>query len=211
MDSMNLPSSSSKSEPLNGLPPVILVPGFRDTGAKMKPLERYLRQRNREAYACTLTPSSGEIGIDRMAKQVQQFIECTCPTAPRVDLVGFSMGGLVCRYYLQRLNGLARVRRFVTISTPHRGSVLAWFVSNDACRQMRPGSAFLKDLQQDEHHLASVGFTSFWTPLDLMILPARSSVLEVARCRRVLCMAHPLMVWENRCLRLVNEVLSAPA
>ena len=198
---MNLPQAPCSR------PPVVLLAGYRDTGSKMARLGRCLRQRGREAHICAVSPSDGRVGIEVLAGQLETFVAQTLPSGSSFDLVGFSMGGLICRYYLQRLSGLQRVRKFVSVASPHRGSFWARFVNSPACRQMRPGSAFLKDLESDEHRLAEVGFVSFWTPWDLMILPARSSAIDAAQCRRLFCVAHPLMVLEPRCARAVVDVL----
>lgn len=187
--------------------PVVLLHGFCDDASKMERLAGYLRSRGREAYPLTLAPSSGEVGLDSLAAQLKTLIERTFSPGVLVDLVGFSMGGLICRYYLQRLAGLDRVRRFVSISTPHRGSLLAWFVSNPGCRQMRPGSRFLRDLALDAERLAAVGFTSLWTPLDLMVLPPNSSVVSQARCKSIWCVGHALMVCHRRSFQAVETAL----
>jgi pimeloyl-ACP methyl ester carboxylesterase len=47
-----------------------------------------------------------------------------------ISLIGHSMGGLICRYYLESGDydgrpGFAAVRRLLTLGTPHRGSPLA--------------------------------------------------------------------------------------
>jgi triacylglycerol esterase/lipase EstA (alpha/beta hydrolase family) len=47
-----------------------------------------------------------------------------------VTLIGHSMGGLVCRFYLESgsfttRTGFSRVRNLVTLGTPHRGAPLA--------------------------------------------------------------------------------------
>ena len=47
--------------------------------------------------------------------------------APKVDLVGHSMGGLIITGYLQRKGRAARVGKVVTLATPYRGSVEAPF------------------------------------------------------------------------------------
>jgi pimeloyl-ACP methyl ester carboxylesterase len=47
--------------------------------------------------------------------------------APKVDLVGHSMGGLIITGYLQRKGRAARVGKVVTLETPFRGSVEAPF------------------------------------------------------------------------------------
>ncbi|MFI0446905.1 esterase/lipase family protein [Actinomadura sp. 6N118] len=68
-----------------------------------------------------------------------------------VDVVAFSMGGLVIR------NAIARVKRghagfpsslyvedVVTLGTPHRGSDAAYLCGTNQCKQLRPTSAHLK-------------------------------------------------------------------
>ena len=58
--------------------------------------------------------------------------------AGRVDLVGHSMGGLVSRRYLAD-GGWARVRKLVTVATPHEGSPFAaWFAY--FARAKQPGT-----------------------------------------------------------------------
>ncbi len=72
---------------------------------------------------------------------------------------------------------------------------------------MRPGSPFLRDLARDADALRRVHFVSLWTPLDLIILPARSSVVATGDCRRVWCAAHPLMVLQPSCQQAVALAL----
>jgi triacylglycerol lipase len=187
--------------------PVILVHGFKDTGRKLEWMARHLRREGWDVRTVTLSPSWGQVGIDVLAKQLDDFIRTNfCDDQP-LDLVGFSMGGLVCRYYVQRLGGLTRIRRLVTISTPHNGSQLAHLLRNTGCRQMVPNSEFLRDLNRDADTLARLQFTSVWTPLDLMILPARSSHMSVGNERRLWVIAHPLMVFQRNCIRAVAEIL----
>eukprot|EP00752_Nemacystus_decipiens_P014062 g12498.t1 len=70
-----------------------------------------------------------------------------------IDVVGISMGGLVARYMAmdghdtgKRLN----IHRLFTISTPHQGATWAMLPSANAKQtKMRPGSAFLADLNSD--------------------------------------------------------------
>lgn len=187
--------------------PVLLIHGLKDTAWKMRHIERHLQNAGWEVHSLTVAPSWGQIGLDALAGQIQSYVKRTFGAGRRFDLVGFSMGGLVSRYYLQRLGGLDRVDRFVSISAPLRGSWLAWLIPNAGCRQMRPGSAFLRDLDSDLDRLNRIQFTSFWTPLDLIIVPATSSILPPAKCHRVWSLAHPLMVWEPRMLRLIEQAL----
>ncbi|MCE9610593.1 MAG: triacylglycerol lipase [Chthoniobacter sp.] len=197
--------SAAETAPRN---PVLLIHGIKDDARKMEPMARHLRAQGWDAKTMSFRPSWGQKGLDVLAGQVAQFIAENYAPDEKIDLVAFSMGGLVTRYYLQRLGGLDRVQRYVTLSTPHRGTLLAYFLPNDGCRQMRPGSAFLRDLASDAHRLAPLDFTSFWTPLDTIIVPPRSSVIPQARNERMVIAAHPLMVWQPVMHRAVATALS---
>ena len=50
------------------------------------------------------------------------------------------MGGLIARYYVQRLGGDARVHTLVTLGTPHGGTAAAYLVPHRLARQLRPDS-----------------------------------------------------------------------
>ncbi len=61
---------------------------------------------------------------DTRARVVAERVERLIRHHPRerIDLVGHSEGGLIGRYYVQKLNGAHRVRHLVTLGTPHRGT-----------------------------------------------------------------------------------------
>jgi len=187
---------------------VILVHGIIDDARKMELMARSLRRQGRIAHTVSLTPSTGRLGLDELAKQLDEFVHLKIPEGQKFDLVAFSMGGLVCRYYAQRLGGLSRLDHLITLATPHRGTWMAYGAWNRGCRQMRPNSDFLRDLNSDIHTLDRIKFTSIWTPLDLMIIPATSSRTGVGREIRIWMPAHPLMVWHPACHRAVARCLS---
>ena len=74
--------------------------------------------------------------------------------------------------------------------------------------QLRPGSAFLRNLNRDAQVLDRVRFTTIWTPLDLMVLPAASSRMPVGAETKLWVPFHPLMVWLQSCHRAVAVALS---
>lgn len=173
-------------------------------------MERYLAKRGFTVHAIDLVPNDGRAPIEALAGQVEAFVEARIPAGSPLDLVGFSMGGVVSRYYLQRLGGLERVRRFVSISAPHHGTLTAHLRRLPGALQMRPNSAFLRDLDSDVRTLERIDVTSIWTPLDLMILPSDSSRLPVGREVLVAAPLHALMLHDPRSLRAVADALSAP-
>lgn len=186
---------------------VVLVHGFKDSASKMEKMARALREQGWMVYTPTLSPSFGQAGLDELAGELAVFIDTAFRPAEKFDLVGFSMGGLICRYYLQRMNGMPRVGRLITLGTPHHGSLWAWLVPNAGCRQMRPGSDFLNGLNCDIGRLKKIRFTSVWTPLDLMILPSASSKTGVGREMKLWVPIHPMLVCSPRSIKVVAELL----
>lgn len=190
--------------------PVVLVHGITDTFAIFKPMTQQLERSGWQVYSLDLIPSNGDCELDQLAKQLAAFIEHTIPAGQSIDLVGFSMGGLVSRYYVQRLGGIDRVMRFITISAPHNGTIAAHLSLRPGCLQMRPNSSFLKDLNRDVKMLDRINFTSIWTPLDGIIIPAHSSVLPVGEAIQINVPLHAWMVSDKRAIALVSETLRKP-
>jgi triacylglycerol lipase len=189
--------------------PVVLVHGIFDTSKIFDRMVSWLRTSGLRPLALNLIPSSGALGLDELAAQVGEFADRHLSPSEHFDLVGFSMGGLVSRYYVQRLRGIERVRRLITISTPHHGTFSAYALGNRGSRQMRPGSDFLRELNRDAALLERVRLASIWTPLDLMILPANSSRLGVGEEFSIPVALHPWMLRSKRVLEVVARLLRA--
>ena len=194
----------------NNRNPVVLVHGIIRTSSVFRTLAPYLIQQGWSVYLIDLTPNNATLPLEEMAAQVRDFINKTFPPEQPIDLVGLSMGGLVTRYYVQRLGGMNRVQRFITISSPNQGTWLAYFWHSHACVQMRPGSVFLEDLNQDAQMLECINFTSLWTPWDFIIIPARNSQMPVGRDVKLSVFAHALMVVNPRSLAAIVAALSEP-
>jgi triacylglycerol lipase len=190
------------------LRPVILVHGIHSDGGCMRRLEKHLRSQGRIVFSPSLRPCTGRAPIEELAAQLASFADRNLPRR-KFDLVGFSMGGLVSRYYVQRLGGLERVEHFVTMATPHQGTKMAWLHPGRApgVVQMRPRSQFLLDLDRDADVLRQIKFTSFYTPLDTIVVPARSSAMPQARNISMLASIHPSFLLEKRCLRAIGRAL----
>ena len=190
--------------------PVLLVHGLNDTGAVFCKMAPYLTHLGWYVYDLDLIPCNGDAKLDHLAGQVSYYINNKFHPEQPIDIVGFSMGGIVSRYYIQRLGGINRVQRFITIASPHRGTFAAYASTRPGCIQMRPESEFLLDLNRDLTMLEKLNFTSIWTPLDLMIVPANSSQLPVGKDVQVLAATHPLMLTDNRSLQAVAMALTEP-
>ncbi|MBE9126204.1 MULTISPECIES: esterase/lipase family protein [unclassified Coleofasciculus] len=195
---------------INNRNPVLLIHGIIRTSSVFRKMNPYLRQRGWSIYTLDLKPNNATLGLDQMAAQVADYVNRTFAPNQPIDLVGLSMGGLVTRYYVQRLGGIDRVQRYITISSPHHGTWLAYLWNRRACLQMRPDSAFLKDLNRDSKMLGRLKFTSIWTPWDFIIVPAHSSQMPVGRNVKVPVVAHASMVINSQSLQVVASALSEP-
>lgn len=190
--------------------PVVLVHGIDDTASKFNTMRGFLESQGWPTHALSLTPNDGRVGLEHLAKQLSTYIESTVDAHQPIDLIGFSMGGIVSRYYVQRLAGIQRVQRFITLASPHNGTWLAYLRNNAGAAQMRRWSTFLAELNGDVEMLSQIQFTSIWTPLDLMIVPAHSSRLPVGDNLQIPVMSHPWMVRDARCLAAIATLLSTP-
>jgi triacylglycerol lipase len=192
---------------MNNPQSVVLVHGIFHFYNIFRKMSKFLEKQGFRTFAPSLSPSTGKIGLDELARQLKTYIDENIPVGETFYLVGFSMGGLICRYYLQRLDGIKRVKRFISLSAPHSGTRMAYLLKNAGCRQMRPGSEFLKDLNSDVKRLEEMKVVSIWTPFDLSIRPAKSSHLPLGEELTFPVLLHPLMVRDKRVLRAIGHFL----
>lgn len=201
----------------SGHVPVLVVHGIWDSEERIATLTQGLIDRGLpQTRAFTFHPRDGSAPLSTLGLQVQGEVESLKQAhgVERVDLVGFSMGALVSRYYIQRLSGRDHTRRFVSISGPHHGTLMAYGLSHDGVRDMRPGSPFLRDLERHEN--AATGAANnvethvVYTPFDLTILPADSSELPGARTTKTFPVAfHRWMIKDRRVLDHVAALLTS--
>lgn len=193
--------------------PVLVAHGIWDSEQRIASLTRGLIDRGIEhVRAFTFRPRDGSAPLAVLAEQVQDHVERLCSEheVEQIDLVGFSMGALTSRYYIQRLGGRKRVRRFVSISGPQHGTLMAYGLPLAGVRDMRPGSALIQDLERDPDPWSDVQTHVIYTPFDLTILPATSSELRGARStHRIPVALHRWMIKDARVLDLTAKLLTS--
>ena len=195
--------------------PVLLVHGIWDSSRDLRALTRALRQAGApEVLPIDLKPNDGRAPLHQLAEQVGTQARELADRAGvgRVDIVGFSMGALVARVWIQRSGGREHCRRFISVSGPHHGSLWAQMGRQlPGIVDMRPHSVLLDELAQDADPWGCVRVYNYFTPLDLMILPASSSKLPgVHRERRFWVPFHRSMVRNQRVLAKIIEDLGHP-
>ncbi|MFN8440722.1 MAG: alpha/beta fold hydrolase [Caldilineaceae bacterium] len=172
-------------------------------------MARHLQTNGWQASVVSPQPSDGSVGIEVLAQSLAETIDSALSKEQPLALVGFSMGGLICRYYAQQLDQGRRTQQLITLSTPHQGTYAAYLFDRPAPLQMRPGSQFLQELNQDLSLLKKMHFTSMWTPFDLTILPAHSSRMPVGDMVQIRTLIHRFVVDDRRVWRAVAECLKS--
>ncbi len=172
---------------------VVMVHGFLNTGRLFGTLCSALDARGHACHAPTLSPRDGRLGIPDLSAKLASFIEGTVPRGAPMALVGFSMGALVARHYLQALGGARSAKAFFSIAGPHEGTRSAFLYPGLGTRQMRPGSPFLNSLSAGTGALGALPVFTYRTPLDLMILPHASSRMPTASDLVLWCPLHSLL------------------
>lgn len=161
--------------------PVLLLHGFADNRSAFAVLSRALRKRGfGMVYSLSYslrTSLTGDIpsAARELGRQVEQI--CAAANTEQVHVVGHSMGGLVARYYVQRLGGDARVHTLVTLGTPHHGTMAAYLLPVPALCQLRPHSGLVAELAAPSPGCRT-RFVAVWSELDGWIVPQRNARLD---------------------------------
>jgi hypothetical protein len=161
------------------VPPVVLLHGFVDNRSAFVLLRRTLaRGGHRRIESLNHSPLTCDIRVaaELLGRHVEDLLART--GQDRVDVVGHSLGGLIARYYVQRLGGDLRVRTLVTLGTPHSGTRVAPLAdAHPIVRQMRPHSALLEELRGPAPGCRT-RFVSFWSDLDRVMVPVETARID---------------------------------
>lgn len=179
-----------------GQDPIILLNGFSVHNDALKLMAESLRRDGFTVFVPEL-PNNAMDEIDETAKYVAAYVEEVRRRtgARKVDLIGYSEGGLVARAYAKWYGGDKAVDSSISLGTPHTGVIaggLAQVVDSvkllkdavpEAAQQMLIGSAFLKRLNNGDLTPGNdVRYTAIFSRnWDGIVWPSQSGALEGAR------------------------------
>lgn len=193
--------------------PLVLVHGLWDTPRLFRRLEAHLAGRRSELLIPHLPHGLGFPPIERLAHRLGAVIEERYGPDQPIDLLGFSMGGVVARTWLQCAGGHRRTRRFWSVGSPQQGTLLAQLVPRRllaSIADMKLGSQLLRQLNADPRALESVACSSFYCPADLMVFPGWRAYLPTGSRQALPVWTHRQLITHPRALALLCQALLAP-
>jgi triacylglycerol lipase len=158
--------------------PIILVHGVVDNRSVFTLLRRALERRGfGRIYTLNYSPLTED--VREVAHRLERLVErvCTETGYERVHVIGHSMGGLVARYFVQRMGGDSRVHSLVTLGTPHQGTLPAHLVPHPVARQMRRDGDIARELASPAPGCRT-RFVAIWSDLDQLIIPSTAARIE---------------------------------
>lgn len=171
-----LPAPTAPAQSRSPLP-VVLVHGYLCNQRIWDAMADTLHRAGHPVMRLDLEPLF--TSIDHYAPLIEQAVTQLCRQtgAPKVALIGHSMGGLAIRAWL-RAHGSARVARVITLGTPHAGTKMAHLTPTANGDQMRWRSAWLQELGASENATTRRLMRIAITPQDNIVYPQREQVLE---------------------------------
>jgi len=158
--------------------PILLLHGLVDNRSIFTVLRRALRRRG-FGRVWTMDYHVWTHDVRVAARRLEATVEAICEETgyERIHVIGHSMGGVIARYYVQRMDGDARVHTLVTLGAPHAGTRAAHLLPRGITRQLTPGSDVIAELRAPAGSCRT-RFVSFWSDLDALISPKRSAQID---------------------------------
>jgi len=188
--------------------PVFLVHGLWNNPKLFEHLIEKIKEDKYELYRPHLPHKFGKTSLRQLAKDLDSKIKELVAPEIEIDLVGFSMGGLISRIWLQNHNGYLRTKRFFSIGTPHFGTYTAQAIPSffmPGLAEMKRGSSLLSQLNNDLTSLKMVECTSFYTKWDLMSFPGWQSKLSIGDSYDIPVLTHKELITKSTSLDVLVE------
>jgi triacylglycerol esterase/lipase EstA (alpha/beta hydrolase family) len=166
------------------LGPVLIVPGYGGDVDVLATLAKRITDSGRTVQVLDL-PNKGQGDLRAQAKLVAAAATRLRGSAPSLDVVGYSAGGVAVRLWQKDFGGAPYTRRVVTIASPHHGTELAglaYAVASQecptACQQLSEHSSLLTALNAGDETPPGPLWASIWTAYDDTVVPPSSGELK---------------------------------
>ena len=198
------------TEPPSTRRPLVLVHGLWDTPHLFRHLVDRLDVHDVPLLVPHLPHRLGAVPLRTLAQQLDDHIRRRWGDDTEVDLLGFSMGGIIGRVWLQQLGGARRTHRFVSVGSPQRGTITAqwipsWLLAGLA--DMKRGSPLLRSLNADLQSLKTLDCVSYYCRWDLMVVPGWQAHLPLGFVSSLPVLTHQQLMTHPRSLDVLLKTL----
>jgi triacylglycerol lipase len=190
--------------------PLVLVHGLLDSPAVFDRLRNELGGRRPHLLIPALPLRLGQTPVEEAADQLGRHIAAAYPGQEPLDVLGFSIGGVIARTWIQRLGGHQRTRRFLSVGSPQQGTLTARPWPRRLFKglaDLREGSALLQDLNSNLETLAAIDCHSYYSALDLAVLPGWRAVLPIGPRTMLPVATHPQLLRDRAALQPLARAL----
>jgi len=186
--------------------PIVLVHGLWNNPKLFTKLVEKIKDDRYQLYSPHLPHKLGQTSLRKLARDLDYKIKQLVGPEKDIDIVGFSMGGLISRIWLQNYNGFSRTKRFFSIGTPHYGTYTAQVIPSflmPGIAEMKRGSSLLFQLNKDLTSLKTVECISFFTKWDLMSFPGWEAKLPVGETYELPVLTHKELIINSFSLDII--------
>jgi pimeloyl-ACP methyl ester carboxylesterase len=154
--------------------PIVLVHGYSQNRVGFLRVARALRRAGLGPIFAINYP--WHLPVEKNAARLARFVDRVLAEtgAPAVDLVAHSMGGIISLVYASGPSARGKVRRLVTLASPHAGVAWRGPILGASGQDLRRGSALLSRLG---HEQVPTRVLSIYSTHDNVVHPAATSAL----------------------------------
>jgi triacylglycerol lipase len=192
--------------------PILLAHGIIDNHTVFTLMRRQLLRRGfTRIQHFSYSPLTLDVRstAERLGKEIEAL--CEESGSEQIHVIGHSLGGLIARYYIQRLGGDQRVHTCVTLGTPHEGTVAARLLPWPLVKQVRPDSDLMAELAEPAPGCRT-RFVAFYSDVDQLIVPQRRARIGhpdlTARNVRVRGVGHLSLPFHGEVVHQITDMLA---
>jgi esterase/lipase len=176
---------------------VLIVPGV---GGSYVPFKKICEQLNLEGYRIHTLKGFGynKGTIKSGSKVLETYLNKN--NLKNIYLVSHSKGGIITRHFLTHSGQSFRVKRAVTIATPHHGSILTIFLKS--IWEIFPSSKVIKDLATDKKGVNKI--LNIYPRFDNHVIPNQNLILDGATNIKVSTVGHNRILISEKTISLIK-------
>ncbi len=191
--------------------PLVLVHGLWDNPCIFKNLIKFVGDESGPLFVPHLPHKYGKIELKALAYLLDQLICERFGRFKEIDLLGFSMGGIIGRIWLQQLGGAKRTSNFISLGSPHYGTLTAHLIPSyffPGIADMKRNSSLLNELNRDIRQLQMIDCSSFFCFWDAMVFPGWEATLPFGYSFCMPVLTHRQLISHPRAIEILAKRLS---